>query len=348
MFQVQVLQSWFMFWHFVLEVPTGVVADFFGRKRSVLIGLAFYGLGFLLYGIFPNFFAFLFFEFLLALGVALMSGADKALFFDSLKDIGEEKESKRYFGKALSWKLIGLAISAPVGSYIGGKFGLNIPMLVSSLSILVAFVFISRFKEPRRYEVEDQAKKYFDVFKNGIKFVWNNKAVRMLSFKGILVFASGYFIIWLYQPLLIKLDVPIMYFGYFHALLVFSQVIISNNFGFFEKKFGVNNYLKFSGIIVGLFFLIVAFVPNIFTAILFLIFAGGFGLTYMEFVQAHLNEEIPSNIRATILSTIGFFSSMFLFGANPIIGYLADHSVILAIGVVSFFPILALFIRKRK
>jgi len=152
----------------------------------------------------------------------------------------------------------------------------------------------------------------------------------------------------LYQPLLIKLNIPIVYFGYFHALLVLSQVIISNNFGFFEKKFGVNNYLKFSGIIVGLFFLIVALMPNIFTAILFLIFAGGFGLTYMEFVQAHLNEDIPSNIRATVLSTIGFFSSMFLFGVNPIVGYLADHSVILAIGVVGIFPIIALSVRKRK
>lgn len=102
MFQVQFLQSWFMFWNFILEVPTGVVADYFGRKKSVILGLIFYGIGVLIYGFIPSFYMFLVCEFILALGVALMSGADKALFFDSLKDIGEEKECKKLFGKAYS------------------------------------------------------------------------------------------------------------------------------------------------------------------------------------------------------------------------------------------------------
>ena len=100
--QVQFLQSWFMFWHFILEVPTGVVADYFGRKKSVIIGLIFYFFGVLLYGTVPNFVVFLICEFILAMGVSLMSGADSAMLYDKLKEHGMEHESKKFFGKAQS------------------------------------------------------------------------------------------------------------------------------------------------------------------------------------------------------------------------------------------------------
>lgn len=38
MTQVQLLQSWFMLWIFIMEVPTGAIADFFGRKHSLCLG----------------------------------------------------------------------------------------------------------------------------------------------------------------------------------------------------------------------------------------------------------------------------------------------------------------------
>ena len=36
--QVQLLQSWFSLWVFILEVPTGAVADKIGRKHSIALG----------------------------------------------------------------------------------------------------------------------------------------------------------------------------------------------------------------------------------------------------------------------------------------------------------------------
>ena len=30
--KIMLLQSWFAFWSFVLEIPTGTIADYFGRK----------------------------------------------------------------------------------------------------------------------------------------------------------------------------------------------------------------------------------------------------------------------------------------------------------------------------
>lgn len=40
---------------FVFEIPTGIVADLYSRKRSIIIGVFLYGLGFLMEGSLPWF-----------------------------------------------------------------------------------------------------------------------------------------------------------------------------------------------------------------------------------------------------------------------------------------------------
>ena len=59
LFQVQILQSWFSVWVFVLEVPTGVIADKIGRKHSLTLGSIFLAVATVLYGSIPSFTIFL-------------------------------------------------------------------------------------------------------------------------------------------------------------------------------------------------------------------------------------------------------------------------------------------------
>src|SRR6266699_5520577 len=55
LFQVQLLQSWYMAWAFLLDVPTGVLADQIGRKYILSLGCFFLAVGSLLYGTLPYF-----------------------------------------------------------------------------------------------------------------------------------------------------------------------------------------------------------------------------------------------------------------------------------------------------
>ncbi len=86
-------------------------------------------------------------------------------------------------------------ISAPIGSYIGAKIGLNYPMILSSIPVMISMYFILKIKEPKSTEKVDKAKQYYDIFKRGINFVKENKTVRSLSVNGILVASAGYFVI---------------------------------------------------------------------------------------------------------------------------------------------------------
>jgi len=140
-----------------------------------------------------------------------------------------------------------------------------------------------------------------------------------------------------------KINIPIIFFGYFHAVLVGLEIIVSHNFHFIEKIFkNIKNYLIFTAIVVSLGFFIVALYTNILTIFLFLILAGGFGLTRLTFIVAYINKLIPTEERATINSFISMFSSLSLVIINPLVGLLIDRTLVLSLFAISILPLIAL------
>lgn len=338
--QVQFLQSWFMFWIFILEIPTGAVADYIGRKFSISIGAFLLVITAIIYGSTPSFGIFLLAEFLFAVSVALTSGADEALLYDTLKEAGREDESKKIFGKSNSFHLLGMLVAAPIGSYMASKWGLNSPMLLFSIPCFFAGIVAWSMKEPKIKEVKSESTRYIDIIKNGFRFLKDHKILKLLALDAIIVASSSYFIIWLYQPLLRSIGIGIIYLGIVHAILVLSEILISNNFEKLTKLFGSDKrYLRASAIIVIVTFILVAIWPNIITISILIIFGGGFGLTRLSLMSTYMNKFIPSNQRATILSSISMFRRFALVILNPIIGFTADHSLRIAALVVGLLPL---------
>lgn len=344
LFKIQILQSWFMFWFFVLEIPTGAVADYISRKFSLILGALVMAIGVIVYGSTPSFGIFLLGEFILAISMSLISGADNAFLFDSLKEQKIESESKKYFGKAHAFHLLGMFISAPIGSFLASKIGLNAPMYLTSIPFFLAIVVALSFKEPVIHEKISESKRYLDIIKNGFSYFKNHKTLRLLTIDAILVNSAAYFVIWLYQPLFISIKIPIIYFGWFHALLVGVEILIASNFVRLERIFGSGKkYLQFTAFITALMFFITAIFPNIFTIILFIIFAGGFGLTRFELMSSYMNKFIPSDKRATVLSAISMFKRFFLIFLNPLIGFTADHSIKITLLIIGLLPMIIFF-----
>ncbi len=105
----------------LLEIPTGVIADKFGRKFSLVLGGIFSGLGFLLFGLVNNYIVFYIANFICAIGMALFSGTDRALLFDTLLEYGKEKESRSYFSRSDAFGTIGMLAAFPIGSLLAGS-----------------------------------------------------------------------------------------------------------------------------------------------------------------------------------------------------------------------------------
>lgn len=338
--QVQFLQAWLMFWAFVLEVPTGVVADKFGRKYSVALGCLMTFLSFVVYGSFPNFSAFLVAEFLAAFGMALMSGASEALLYDSLKEENNKGKFKNIFGKSFSIGQIAAIISAPFGGFIASQFGLNIPMIVTALPALFAVFIIITAREPLSKLAKSDKEKYLDIAKKGISSFIKHKTLRSLALNGILVYTGAYFLIWLYQPQLQSLGVAIIYFGFIRALFALSGMLFNQNLQLTEKLFGSSSkFFNLTTLVTIISLLLIVILPSVITVVLSIILIGGLGQARFTALNSYINDLIPSEQRATTLSTISMLNRIVLIILNPAVGFIADHTLkgaFLFVGTLSF------------
>jgi len=319
------------------------MADKFGRKYSVALGCLMTFLSFLVYGSFPHFPAFLVAEFLAAAGMALMSGASEALLYDSLKEEKNEEKFKNIFGRSFSFGQISAIISAPLGGFIAANYGLNAPMLVTAFPALLAIFIIMSAKEPTSKVVMSEEKKYLNIARNGISAFVHNKALRSLALNGILVYTGAYFLVWLYQPLLQTLGVAIIYFGFIRALFSLSGMIFNNNLQFTEKLFrSSKNFFSITALITLASLLLISIFPNVITVLLAIILIGGLGQARFTALNSYMNDHIPSEQRATTLSTVSMLNRIVLIVLNPVIGFMADHSLRGAFLSVGLFSLLAL------
>jgi len=143
--EINLINGCFMLANFLFEIPTGVIADFFGRKRSVIIGLWLYSFSFLIYFLSDYFWQFLVAEIIGALAATCISGALESLVVDALNLEGGQNLSNRLFRKA-EIRSIGVLIGVIIGSYVG-QFNLAWPWMLSViafslLALLSNFLFI--------------------------------------------------------------------------------------------------------------------------------------------------------------------------------------------------------------
>jgi hypothetical protein len=213
----------------------------------------------------------------------------------------------------------------------------------------MAAVVAFSIPEPRDTGKVKEQRNFLEVLRMGFNPLRNNHILRKWTINATVVATAAYFTIWLYQPVMKKIGIPLEYYGMAHAGLVFVQIIVAANFARLIKLFGSpHRYFNFSAFFVALSMLFVALWPNLFTLCVFLALAGGFGLTRFELMSASMNKLIESESRATTLSSISMVQRISNAAMNPLIGFLTDRSIVFSLLAVSMLPLLTLFVPIKK
>ena len=119
---------------FVLQIPTGALADVFSRRASVTLGVALTGAGFLLEGLVPRFGPILLAQVLWGAGYTFISGAEEAWISD---EVGMERANRAFLRAQQAGLLAGLVGVA--GSVALASVRLNLPLEVAgALSLALA------------------------------------------------------------------------------------------------------------------------------------------------------------------------------------------------------------------
>lgn len=120
------------------EVPTGIVADMYGRRLSVIVGFCIIGVGFGLMGSVPTFWCIALGSMLWAVGGTFISGAHQAWLAD---EIGEGDAAPAYL-RATQISQIGSLVGIPIGVAIASRH-LQLPMLVGGVGFWVLAALLS-------------------------------------------------------------------------------------------------------------------------------------------------------------------------------------------------------------
>ncbi|MBN2157428.1 MAG: MFS transporter [Candidatus Lokiarchaeota archaeon] len=329
--QVMFLQAIFLGAAFLLEVPTGTIADFFGRKHSMMLGFIVTFIGALIYSSVPKFWIFVIAESLWALGVALLSGAQDAFLYDTLKEINREQDSKKVFGRTRSISLVGILIAAPIGSLIASTLGLRYTMMLMTVPLGSAALLCLFLKEPDIHRIE-QKQKYFQIIKNGFIHIHTSRTIKILAVDLLVTSILAYFVIWTNQQRLINIGIDGSYLGYINMIWLAVEILVSNSFVTLEKVLkSKKSVVFFTTFFTGIGFILMSITQNVSIVVFGIMLAAGFGLGRWVLMIHYLNKHIPSEQRAMIISTIVMFKQLAHVMINPLVGFLVEWNLVIVL-----------------
>jgi len=95
----------------LMEIPSGAVADLFGRRRSMILAFVSYIISFIIFGLSQDYWHFFIAMFFFAVGEAFRTGTHKAMIFTWLRIEGRLDEKTKVYGYTRSWSKFGSAVS---------------------------------------------------------------------------------------------------------------------------------------------------------------------------------------------------------------------------------------------
>jgi DHA3 family tetracycline resistance protein-like MFS transporter len=337
---------------FLFEIPTGVVADLYSRKRSMAIGLLMVGCGFLLQGVVPLFVAVLAAQVLWGVGYTFLSGADQAWIADELK-------TKRLEGVFLRGTQIGQMFSL-VGMLAGvllANVALNLPLILSGL-LLIGLSPVAALAFPETGFAPSPARRHnpwrsaWDTFKTGLWTMRRSPLLKAALLISLLtgLYSEGFDRLWTLH-LLENVTLPgignlneVVWIGLINAGALVMNILAVEGIrrrlertGRLEKVWVL---LMLNGLLV-LAIVAFALAGEWWIALAAYWAAAVLRKTNEPIYSAWLNEQIrDSRRRATILSTQGQVNSLGEIFGGPLVGAVVWKGTVSA-GLIASGVILA-------
>ena len=167
------------------ELPTGLFADRFSRKWSIFVGALIGSVGVILLILATSYIVFMVGFVVVGVGAAFASGADIALFYDSIKGAGLEGRFQHFLARALAIENISMVGGTLITGAIAGPTGLTGPFWASAVSLISAAGIALWFAEPtilrdaptssQSTAFRDRAREYFRHLRATVQTITHNR-----------------------------------------------------------------------------------------------------------------------------------------------------------------------------
>ncbi len=339
----------------IAEVPSGVLADKFGRSRLVKVGQILAGSGLLIQGFGSSFIPFFIGQSILMIGISFISGADEALFYAKFNF----KENSLHWRKIITRTSQLALISTTLATVIGGLlYNVNprIPWILTGLSFIASVLAIWSIKESRLpnsnkrllYELQDN----FKGIKSGFIEFFQPK---LILYVPIIIIVQGLFYTSGWGILRLIL---LSRFG-FSPFMGSAAIAVSSLFTvgllhlmhMYADKMNEKYLISSISLVAGISLLVS--VPDIGTWGFFIILAlySGEHILY-PFMSEVLNKRAEERQRATVISVASFLRTLPYAALAPLIGYLNTYNrleyFLIGWAVLIFLSLVIYMLFKRK
>lgn len=317
--------------YFLFEVPTGVVADMYSRRLSVIIGTFLLGAGFVIMGSVPSFEVLLLSQVVCGIGYTFLSGAEEAWIAD---EVGEERAG-------------GVFVRGAQASQIGGLIGIVLAVVLASvwlqlpiilggaLTFLLGFALIAVMPETRFKPTQAEDRTTWSSMRatlaDGASLV--RRRPILLTILGIAaffgMFNEGFDRLWTPHllesftlPALGSLD-PIYWFGIINVAISVVGIIALE---VVKRRVNMNSHLAVTRALIAINVLLISTVvlfglTGSFTLALFMLVAAGvLRRIIYPLTAAWVNQSTESSVRATVISINGQADAIGQIAGGPAIG----------------------------
>ena len=342
--QVGVMEAIFWITIVAAEVPTGAVADRWGRRTSLALGGFIFALASVCFAFADTFVILAVTYLLMAVSMTLLSGAGPALLFDTLRQLGRTGEYEQHVGRAEACSLGSLVLATLLGGVITGLVGYTSTILIGSLALAFSGAAALLLREPPRSEAEFAQQEphlrsghpdsgqpgVFGHMLRGAQLVWRRRVLLWLVLFGTLMFGLSEMTEFFLQPFVFEQGVDPQggaADGFAFSLLIVPPLAAMSLGALLAHRvaarFGERRSLPLIFLGTVLLFLPAIAFDTLWVIIVFALLALLRGMI-SPIATGYINRRIPSDQRATVLSMYELIMGLVMALIVPFIGRAAD------------------------
>jgi len=344
----------------VAEVPTGAVADRWGRRVSLAFAGGIFCLGSVVFAFSSSYVILLVAYVIVALAMTLYSGAGHALLFDTLRQLGRTREYEKHIGRSEALAFGSMLIATLLAGPLVALVGYSATILLGAIAIGIGGAVALFLREPPRSEAEFSGRQpgqngvaaapgrpgLFSNMLGGMVVVWRSKLLlwyillaTLLS--GVIMIVSDF----LLQPFVVYhgvnpasgVDSGFAYSGMLMSPVA-GMVVGSLIAAWVASRFGERRSLILPLFAAALIFLVPTLWESLWVVGAIGLLAAIRGMT-RPIATGYINRRIPSDQRATVLSIFELSAALIIAIILPQAGAVAD-----SVGFQASFGLLLLIL----
>ena len=334
--QIAGMQTILMVTQLVMELPTGVLADRFGHRRSYQIALAMAVTGEAITLLAESYPHFILGQVVAGTGFAFASGSVDALVYESLPPEGRTVGMQRAKGRIGASMQLASIFAYGTGAWItreltmeNMRFALKLDVVGVGMSVVLALLL----REPGRQVVTHRADS-LALIRTGWRTLRGNGELQQLVLISIVTNAFVAHLLIFYQDYFLQTEVAPIWLGLGLSLGSVAAFFTQLHAWRLPAVLGNRQALLIATGLPGVLYLLMAVIQQPAFAVMLFVVQWGVVQLSLPLFSGLFNAHIEENARATSLSLINGVVTVYIGIGGVVLGWLAGQSLSLMFGIL--------------